>query len=313
MPGLPPFEPPAGRGTPQPFFQARLEEDLVRRESALASAARRTRRRADSEAIHDLRVAVRRALAGLDLWMALLRPRPARRARRSLARLRRALAPARDLEADLARLAEGLADAPAETRIATEVLRVRLERRLARRARRAAEAASGGRMVRLLRRLARSRRDLARPCDPALDPTASARFRIESALRNAGAAAQNALGAPDDAPLHRARVAVKKARYLVEGLEEVAPVASFERVRALEALREVQRALGVAHDRAVLRERVDRHARRISAHGRSAEARALTPLLVALERERLAAVERFRELAPALGRPGPDREAGRPA
>src|SRR5438128_2020420 len=67
----------------------RLRASFKRRVAEFAAAARRVRAGADSEAIHDLRVAVRRLLAALKVWRVLMPARERRAATRELRRLRR--------------------------------------------------------------------------------------------------------------------------------------------------------------------------------------------------------------------------------
>ena len=93
------------------------------------------------------------------------------------------------------------------------------------------------------------------------------------------------------AEAHRARLAVKHLRYLLESLG-ASPRGVAGATRRLAAL---QDALGLLHDRHVL---LDRVAREMIEHGRS---RALTSLQAALHRAAAAEFRRVRRLADGLG------------
>jgi hypothetical protein len=122
----------------------------------------------------------------------------------------------------------------------------------------------------------------------------------------ATAALRSASDHPDDVSLHEARVAVKKWRYTLECLQETVPGAARQSVRPL---RRIQGELGDAHDRAMLREYLERYARRAE----PADGGDQIPLVVGrLELERERAVRRFERLAAALidrspATPAPDR------
>jgi len=106
-----PHDPPLPSALRAPIG-ARLMDDLSARTDALVAAAQRTRDRTGGDAVHDLRVASRRLSEALALWRELLAPEGARRARRSLRRLRRAVGPVRELEVNLDQLAASSEEAP---------------------------------------------------------------------------------------------------------------------------------------------------------------------------------------------------------
>ncbi len=180
---------------------SRHESDREGLLERLAGAARRVRRRADADAVHDLRVAARQFEAALDLWRGTLRRRPARRARRALRELRRSLGPAREARASLALLNERAPHLSPEGRgVALQVM-AGAQGRIERLDERAARLCGRGNTARLLRRI-----EQAWPGSMAA-PRASAtwleragarigvrRARAEAALREAQAAPT------DDAP-----------------------------------------------------------------------------------------------------------------
>src|SRR5204863_1105299 len=106
--------------------------------------------------VHDLRVATRRLSDILSLWRAALEPGPARRARRSLDRLRRALGTVREHEVHAGMLAKLLEDGPPELASAGRSLQSRLEARLEKDRARAARAADAAKVARILARVERA-------------------------------------------------------------------------------------------------------------------------------------------------------------
>jgi len=247
---------------------ARLLAELSARAEALLDAARRVRDDNDDEAIHDLRVATRRLSETLSLWRAAFEPVPARRARARLARLRRTLGDVRESEVHLELLRLLARDAsPAETG-AVRLLRRRLDARLARARRAAVRFARPRRIMRILRRVERAGTGLSQRIAHTPGLLAHTSGRAARRLAHARAALAHArLAVPlaDDAALHSARIAVKKARY---ALESLAAIGEREDELALRELRRAQRDLGAVHDWAMFsawigRER-ERHARRAS-------------------------------------------------
>ncbi len=271
-----------------------LKASFERRATEFAAAAQRVRVGADHEAIHDLRVAARRLVATLRVWRDLVPARARRAAERGLRRLRRRIGGARELEVHVALLEEQLpAGGGATGSVAAEVLE-RLRERLARRRRSAARRVSPRRLKRVLRRLGTAGAGLGAP-QPGGPGALPGVLAVERRLADqATAAVRSASEHPDDASLHGARVLVKKWRYTIECLDEVVPGAAGQAVRPL---RRIQGDLGDAHDRAMLRELLERHARRAGSAGESDE---LRPLIERLDLERERAVRRFRRLAGTL-------------
>jgi len=162
--------------------------------------ARRSAREGDPEALHDLRVALRRTSTTAR---ALARHRVSREAKRIV----RSLSKQRQLEVDRALLSRigrlGLLSPDAVTALAT-----RWEQLAARGGRRIARANEGPEIRRLLRRLARLER---RESSDSIE-------RLERERRRAEADLATSLEGEDDRALHRYRIAVKRARYLAEDL-----------------------------------------------------------------------------------------------
>ncbi|HYM80333.1 MAG TPA: CHAD domain-containing protein [Candidatus Limnocylindria bacterium] len=271
---------------------ARIEHDLATRLHAVSAAAARVRTDDDDEAVHDLRVALRRLDAALQIWRDLLRPRATRRARRSLRTLRRALGPIRELEvnqAQLVTLAHGLATS---SRMVVESLWIRLRRRLRRGRQRAVRNARPKVLSGLERRVMRAARIAQGRLQAFPEPRELARRRIATARDAALQAIRPAIEGSDDVRLHAARVAVKKWRYVIESAQPV-----FGAIAPLKPLRELQRALGAVHDLAMLRELLERRAVKLRNVGLERHGAALTPVIERIDRDHSRAVVQVREAA----------------
>jgi CHAD domain-containing protein len=261
--------------------RAALADDFRKLARRAAAAARRTRTRADGEAVHDLRVVTRRLGAWLDLWRPVLRPRRRRRLRRALRRLRRSLGGAREAQVHEAMLRERLGESPqAELEGTRELLDV-FARRTQRFERRAAAAMLKPRVRRLLQALGG---------DPPLaadDPTpddallARARERVDRLAARAEAAIEQAK-ATVGPEAHAARIAVKRTRY---GLERVGAATGRDPAKHLESLSGTQELLGRIHDLSTLTEALERDREKALESGQSERARAASILLLSLERE----------------------------
>src|SRR5262249_55838640 len=198
----------------------RLAETFERRIAALVKAADRVRDASDSEAIHDLRVATRRLSVALRVWQGGAPLRSHREAARRLRRLRTRLGRPRELEVHIALLEQRLLG-HAEVAPVLPLLKGRLARR-----RRAAQR----RLIpRRVRRLVRA---LRRAVDDILDRVARDQRSVEATFaveRDTAVAARSAVQAAaehlDDEGLHRARLLVKKWRYILECLQETLPEA----------------------------------------------------------------------------------------
>ena len=274
---------------------ARIEEDFDVRAKKVAEATTRLHTTADNEAVHDLRVALRRLNAALRMWRDLLRPRAGRRSRRQLRDLRRALGPVRELEVDVARLAQLSREVPPESRVALEGLLLGLHQRLDRRRRRAARAADSHTMERLARSVARATDALRLRPGHLPEPQLVARVHIDQARERALAALTDGLQSNDDDRLHAGRVALKKWRYAIETAS-----ALFDPGVPLEPLRDLQKVLGDVHDLAMLRDRLERRAEKLRAANMTSHAAALDPAFASLHAERERGVERAHELATRL-------------
>jgi CHAD domain-containing protein len=261
--------------------------------AGLASPARRVRAGGDSEAIHDLRVATRRASAALALWSSALDPDLTGGARRALARLRRRMARTRELEVLTLQLAAMLPGETAEVR--EEGLRVvtRLSRRVAQRRVRAARLARRPRMERLALRIDEAAASFDGASALIL---AAARRHVDQRAADARATLSLALAQRSDEVLHEARLVAKRWRYAIESLATV----TAEPLRdTLKVARDLQQCLGVIHDAAALRDELARRARRAEGRGMKTRFEALSRFAAKAAEARRRAVERLDAVAAA--------------
>ena len=228
-----------------------------------AEAAGRLADPADAEALHDLRVALRRLRSTLRALAPLTGPMPARALRR-LRKAARRTGPARDLEVFEAWLGEAGERLPAPWRGAHDWLGERVARRKAE----ALAEVHAGAVPRVRRAVASLSHRLTGPERPArtaapaaggaphaFGPALAGLLRAQAvALREAVRAV---VGSDDVAGIHRVRIEGKRLRYLVEPLRGLAAPAgpppaeaqpSLDASDAVTALKGLQDALGEWHD-----------------------------------------------------------------
>lgn len=219
-------------------------------------ACSRLRDTGDDEALHDLRVALRRLRSQLRAYAALLPAAGARKQRRRVRELAQATSEARDLEVQLAWLRRQRHTASGAAAREVDELTDQLARRLSRALSRArAEAAD--RLPPLSRKLSRrllqdQAAAVAGPPGPRFFAAAAERIRAEAVTL---AAEVSRIGSPlDEEQAHRARIVAKRLRYLVEPLRAAPPdTALARRAEALvERIKELQDVLGDLHDAHVM-------------------------------------------------------------
>ncbi len=219
----------------------------------------------DPDAVHDFRVAVRRLRSWLQLWEEELGDAATRRHRRRIRDLAHATGPARDLQVHLEWLRSE--EASATGRALTDV-----ERAIADLMTRRADAMDDVRRaatklirlhVKLSRRMSARGATLA---DSELGPTFGAALaeRVEAtanAFRDRLGAVR---GASRDEELHRARIAAKRLRYLIERAEDaVVGVPAM-----VKELKQFQDLAGDAHDVHVFSKELRSIFKQFGAHGR---------------------------------------------
>jgi CHAD domain-containing protein len=275
----------------------RLAFDRERQLTRFVQAAYHLRQRSDPAAAHDVRVALRRLEAALDLWRTFLQRRPRRRAARAMRKLRRALGAVGEARMIVNLLHQRLSSlSGADRAIALEVLR-HAQRRIVE-----IEKCSRGLCAR--RRVMRLRalyedvwpaRGSRGGPGPSWFQDACERVDLRRALAGEALSEGSALGT--DEALHAARVAVKRWRYASERLGAVVSAAD---ASPREWLKSVQQTLGRISDLRVLRVSTLRWAEK---HG-SSDAEAAKPvpwggLLESLEAERSGCIEELRRLLSA--------------
>lgn len=278
------------------FPFARLDADIRERARVFEQAAMRTRRRADEEAIHDLRVSARRLNAALALWKGVLREKPRRTANRRIRKLRQSLGHAREVEVHLAHLKERIAAAPVVTRLAALPIVHRLEREVDRSATEAQSLAAPQRIERMVRGVERALQDMGPATQRSWNPLATAEETLVRRAREADAEIRHAIEGADDRALHDARIRIKKWRYTLECIRALRP----DHPQKPKRLRDLQQALGDVHDKATLRDFLALEVRRLERKQMSEYAQVLRPMIGEIESERLAAVAEFRKIAEAL-------------
>ncbi|MGR6317287.1 CYTH and CHAD domain-containing protein [Micromonospora soli] len=220
----------------------------------------------DEEAVHDVRVAVRRLRSTLRTFRGLWDRRESESLRAELRWLGGQLGPVRDSQVMAARLAGAVRAEPDELVLGPVAARI-AERFAADLAVALAElrtALDSDRYADLLRRLDAL---LEGPTARTVDARWVAR-RVRRAVTRADDRLDRALaGATDDAALHEARKAHKRARYAVEVRE---PAAGRPAARLVTRLKELQDFLGAHQDSVVTRDVLRRQALRAFADGENA-------------------------------------------
>jgi CHAD domain-containing protein len=265
---------------------ARAGQELLRLAAQLSAAGALVRAGHHPTAVHDLRVAARRLEAALRVWARAALPatpsavRAARRARLGARRLRRAAAPARELEVHVQLLDEWLLPERAEHRRTLDPVLEALRNRRDRAREELASFALARRFDRIADRVAACA--LAIPETP--EALAQAVERAGRVRRRAEATLSAAVHSEDDATLHAARVALKKWRYAAEPLGPACPA----ELAPVKALRAAQQALGSVHDRATLHDLLRRQAARAARARAPRRSAALVELAAFVERARRA-------------------------
>ena len=223
---------------------------------------------AEAGALHDVRVAVRRLRSWIRAYRPVLDDTVSKKSRRALRKIAEATSIAREAEVSL-EILDGLPEPP-RTKSGHVDLRRRLERESSR-TRKALDEALATSIPRLVERLGKELSHYTLDVDLDREPrmetmadfTADVVERQGDKLARALDAideADDEADAPDAAALHKARIAAKQLRYIVEQLPVPAAPALVERLTAL------QDALGEHRDSRLLAERA------LAEIGRSARA-----------------------------------------
>jgi len=249
-----------------------------------AEAAGRVRDPSDAEALHDFRVALRRLRSTLRAWQPALGDSLRKKDLRRLRKVARATNEARDAEVLLAWLGAVRAALAESHRPAVDWLASRLEHR-----RRAGGPVEPALLEDLARTFARLARSLASSGTAPASGAPTFGAALAGLVRAQGRALRDELGrvtsAEAVAHAHRARIAAKRLRYLLEPLLGAKKGDSRE---AVERLKELQDVLGELHDShvaaaAVAAARVEAAAERLRLPGEDGLP-GLRPGLIAVER-----------------------------
>jgi CHAD domain-containing protein len=241
--------------------------------------AERTASDHSADGIHDLRVSTRRLRAALDLWLEIAPGKKVERARKSLARLGRALGRLREADVDLEELRRLLGEMPAHSAAIEVVMADELCRRK--------DRISG--LEKELRRLdladfARdTRSEVESVADSAKYPISMsdvARGELRARLPRILSMLEGVLRQPTPVRLHRFRIELKKFRYSVE---LCAPSYDGRRVGALlDRLKGLQDALGVTQDARAVHDRMAEIRSDLRRDGLGALERSLLPAMRAI-------------------------------
>jgi CHAD domain-containing protein len=227
-----------------------LRDALSRAQATLNEHAAAVAASAGADPVHDFRVNARRTRAALQLCRPLL-PKTSRTLGRRLRDVARKLAPARDLDVTLERLAAWRVKIPAELAPGLEPVIARVAQKrgaMAARIRAAVQSAAARKVIADLAREPALKRDgtLARLA-PALLRRILGRFRK---------ARKRAVAHDTIEHVHKLRLRAKELRYVLELLE---PVQGRRYKGALQALRAMHECLGECFDALLVAESLRAH------------------------------------------------------
>lgn len=235
-----------------------------------------------SDALHDFRVGTRRQLALIGLIRALGGVRT-RKLRRLLHRCLDATDAARDADVQCARIARGKWREAAGPDLAAHL------RRRARKKARAAQAGLRDDARKLTRRTQALAAELRRQADSVDDVPVIIRV-FRAVIDDARTACARAQQEPET--LHKARLALKRLRYLAELLKDLVPGIT---AAWISALRAAQRRMGEIHDLELLASHLQEK------HGAGSGRRPRRRRLVgAIRRQRGALLRGYRPAMPSL-------------
>lgn len=206
----------------------------------------RCQKRFSKDAVHDVRIAIRRLLATLGLLGSVLPPEHIHLAGRALKKRLKIFARLRDTHAQLLYV-EKLRRAFPTARCYHNALN-RRERRLIRRVRRRLPRAKDERLAESVSALKEQLRALAKDHVRAWDGFAAVIAALRAAFAEV-ARRHRAIRPIDTTTIHRTRVAFKNFRYMTEALQPLLPGVTR---RKLEAMRDYQTRMGDIQDIEVL-------------------------------------------------------------
>jgi CHAD domain-containing protein len=264
-------------------FQALLLDSLHARWRTFRSELKRCQKKYSEEAVHDLRVAIRRLISTLDLVDRIHPGTKLRKARRALKKQLETFGPLRDVQVQLLSIEKILPSFPELQEFYDSLMK--REHKLVQRLSVDLKAIKTGKIK---TRVARAAGQL----DALLDTPAAQQEKRAEAIQaveiafNRVVKRKQAIDPCDSASIHRMRVAFKKFRYLVESL---APVLGHVTSKQLKDMDAFQGSMGDIQDAEVLLTSV-----RTFAHKRGTECEAaLAYALEELSSRRTALIETF--------------------
>lgn len=234
-----------------PAWEGAIRVTLAHLDRAV-EAAPRLQDPGDAEALHDVRVALRRLRSHLRAYAPLLVAAVPRKRRRRIGELASFTNACRDAEVQLEWLEARQLNATIGDAIGIEWLRLELERRFEVERERVLEQvpdrlrALDGKLRRRLEDLRTTAR--AGDFDQGLRFSAALERRLTEAAAELDAALARVRDVSDEDEAHRSRIRAKRVRYLLEPVASEVPGAP-DRIRELE---ELQDLLGDLHDRHVM-------------------------------------------------------------
>jgi CHAD domain-containing protein len=273
----------AARARPPTNFRALILDSLHDRWQSFRAELKGCRKKYSEEAVHDLRVAIRRLISTLELIGRIHPEVNLRKARRALKRYLDMFGPLRDVQVQLLTIDKMLSSFP-ELQGFHHFLAKR-ERKLTRRLGMELRHVKTGKIRKSIALAARQLEAL--PDTPALhqEQRTEALQAIEMAF-NRVVERKHAIAPSDGSSIHHMRVAFKKFRYMVEAL---APLRGRNTSKQLKAMNAFQGSMGDIQDAEVLLSNVQAFAPACGIQGEAALARALEEL----SRRRTALIETF--------------------
>lgn len=296
--GLAAVRPPGGAGGPAApvaaadSLDAAIRKIIAQQLGRLRAALPAVRHGEDPEAVHEMRVGIRRLRTALRLGRNALPPRRRQALARELQWLGRELGQVRDLDVQLANAAWHRQRQPADARGPIDGLRRALRRQRATARTAMEQSLDSARCTRLLLTLERLAEPAHRPPrGAAAEPVAHAgRRAIKRAMRRLRALGDGIEELPKAEDLHALRIRAKRLRYVLEALK---PISGRDGRRLTKQLVRLQDVLGRFNDAMVAAATVRGYRNALPARAPAATREALTAIADAELRRAGAAQAQF--------------------
>jgi CHAD domain-containing protein len=266
-----------------PDFRILLLDALHDRWQTFRAELKRCQEKYSEEAVHDLRVAMRRLISTLDLVVSIHPRANLRKARRALKRQLDRFGPLRDVQVELLAVDKMLATFPELQGFYTFL--TGRERRLVQRLGAEIKKVKTGKVKKAIRSAIKQVDVLLGAPERQQEKRAEALRAVEASF-NRVVERKQAVDATDSATIHRMRVAFKKFRYMVESLAPMLGRGTSKRLKAMNAF---QGEMGDVQDAEVLLTSLITFAHKRGPESEASLARALEEL----SRRRTALIEAF--------------------